>query len=401
MADLAPFRINVPDFELERIKQRIRDYEWFEEPVDSDWQYGCNGAYLRELCDYWLHDFDWRAAEKKLNRFSQFKTPVDGIDIHFIREEGSNPDNDPVVILHGWPGSFVEHLEIIHRLAHPGNFGGDAADGRDVIVPSLVGYGFSGKPPKPLGPRGQAPYFCKLMHENLGYETFTVQGGDWGALIAAWMGFDFGTNKSGPVKAIHTNLMGVRPAGDAKDARGNPVAMPETEEEIAWAKEAAKRFEWESGYFEVQATKPQSLAYGMMDSPVGVAAWLTEKFHTWSDRSNMGAEGGDIENVYTKDQLLMNIMVYITSRTFNTSTWQYRGVRDEGSFTFPPGERVEVPTGIAGYPREIAPIAPRSYAEKGYNVVHYVEQPRGGHFAAFEQPELFADDVLTFLKGWG
>lgn len=401
MAELTPFKIDIADAELERIKGRIRDYEWFEEPIDSDWQYGCNQAYLRELCTYWLNEFDWRAAEAGINRFSQFKTDVDGIDIHFIRQPGSNQANDPVIVLHGWPGSIVEYLEVIDRLAHPQRFGGEEADGRDVIVPSLVGYGFSGKPPKPLGPRGQAPYFAKLMKDKLGYESFAVQGGDWGALIAAWMGFDFGTDKGGPIKAIHTNLMGVRPTGSGTDHRGRAAIPPETEAESAWAAEAAKRFEWESGYFEVQATKPQSLAYGMMDSPVGVAAWLTEKFHTWSDRSNMGAEGGDIENVYTKDQLLTNIMVYITSRTFNTSTWQYRGVRDEDSFSFPAGERVEVPTGIASYPREIAPVPPRSYAEKGYNVVHYVEQPRGGHFAAFEQPELFSEDVLAFLKEWG
>ncbi|MBI1180966.1 MAG: epoxide hydrolase [Alphaproteobacteria bacterium] len=393
MSFVTPFRVDVPEYELDRVRRRIREYEWFEEPVDAGWKYGCNGAYLRELCDYWLHEYDWRAAEQGLNAYPQYMATVDGIDVHFVHERGSNPDNRPIILLHGWPGSYFELLHLTGPLAHPERFGGRAEDGRDVIVPSLIGYGFSGPPPKPIGPRAQAVFMNGLMTGVLGYDSYVVQGGDWGALIAAWLGFDFGAAKGGPVHAIHMNLVGVRPGGTA--------LAPETDEEKAWAARAAARMAVETGYFMVQGTKPQSLSYAMMDSPVGVAAWLTEKFHTWSDLSNKGEEGGDIETVYTKDQLLTNIMLYVVTRRFNTAAWQYYGVGTEKGFAFPPGERCEVPTGIASYPREIAPVPPRSYAEKAYNVVHWKEQPRGGHFAAFEQPEIFLEDLREFLTNWG
>jgi pimeloyl-ACP methyl ester carboxylesterase len=391
-----PFRVDIPDYELDRVKRRVREYEWFEEPVDAGWKYGCNQAYLRALCDYWLDGYDWRAAEAELNRFPQFKAEVDGIDIHFVHERGSNPANRPLVLLHGWPGSYYELLHLTEALAHPERTGGRAEDGRDVVIPSLVGYGFSGPPPKPIGPRAQARFMNGLMTGVLGYDRYVVQGGDWGALIAGWLGFDFGADKGGPLHAIHVNLIGVRPAGP----NGAPLP-PETEEERAWAARAEARMAVERGYFMVQGTKPQSLSYAMMDSPVGVAAWLTEKFHTWSDLSGEGKEGGELDNVFSKHQLLTNIMLYVVTRRFNTAAWQYYGVGTENGFAFPPGQRCQVPTGVASYPREIAPVPPRSYAEKGYNVVHWTEQPKGGHFAAFEQPEIFLDDLNQFLKSWG
>ncbi len=401
MTAVTPFRVDIPDYELDRIKRRIREYEWFEEPVDAGWNYGCNQAYLRELTGYWLDQYDWRKAEARLNEWPQFKANVDGIDIHFVHERGSNPDNLPLILLHGWPGSYFELLHLTGPLAHPERYGGKAEDGRDVIIPSLVGYGFSGPPPKPIGPRAQAVFMDGLMTRVLGYGSYVVQGGDWGALIAGWLGFDHGADKGGAVMSIHMNLVGVRPGGNAPAGIAGVAAPPETPEEKAWAVYAEQRMAVERGYFMVQGTKPQSLSYAMMDSPVGVAAWLTEKFHTWSDLSNEGKEGGHIENVYSKDKLLTNIMLYVVTRRFNTAAWQYYGVGTEGGFAFPPGQRCETPTGIASYPREIAPVPPRSYAEKAYNVVHWKEQPRGGHFAAFEQPEIFLEDLREFLRNWG
>jgi len=398
-----PFTIDVPQERLDWIRQRIADYEWFEEPVDSDrdgvWAYGANKSFMQDLARYWLDEYDWRKQEAAMNRFDHFTAPCEGrdgtIDIHFIHERGSNPDNLPVIVMHGWPGSYVEHLETIEPIAHPERFGGDAADGRDVIVPSLVGYGWSGKPKTPMGPRAMGAYMNDLMVNQLGYPCYVAQGGDWGGIMANWMGFDFGEDKGGPIKSIHVNLIGLRPTDE------NGQLPPETDEEITHAAEAADRFNGENGYFLVHSSKPQSLAMGMMDSPMGIAAWITEKFHTWSDRSGRGEVSGVLENTYSYDQLLNNIMVYIASRTFNTSTWNYYGAGLEGGFFMPPGEKVGVPTGVASFPREIAPVPPASYVKKGYNLVRYTEMPRGGHFGAMEQPEDFCAELAKFLKEWG
>ncbi len=402
MGETRPFKIDIPQAELDRVKRRINEYEWFEEPVDAGWDYGCNQAVLRELCDYWVTDYDWRREETALNAMPQFLAEVNGIDIHFFHEKGSNPENRPIIMLHGWPGSFLELTPVIDPLAHPEKYGGDASDGRDVIVPSLIGYGFSGKPDKPMGPRAMGGYFDKLMTEVLGYDSYVAQGGDWGGLVCNWMGFDFGEDKGGKLHAIHVNLIGVRPAGEGMSPTGAAgILAAETEEEKRWEQEAMGRFAFESAYFQVQATKPQSLSYAMMDSPVGVAAWLTEKFHTWSDLSGKGEPGGSLWNTYTKDQLLSSIMLYVVTRRFNTAAWNYYGGRVENAFVFPAGARVEIPVGVGSYPREIAPVPPRSYCEKAYNIVRYTEQPKGGHFAAFEQPELFLEDLTAFLKDWG
>ena len=395
MSAVTPFRVEIPDYELDRIKRRIREYEWFEEPVDAGWSYGCNQAYLRELTEYWLNQYDWRKAEAKLNEWPQFKANVDGIDLHFVHERGSNPDNLPLILLHGWPGSYFELLHLTGPLAHPERYGGKAEDGRDVIIPSLVGYGFSGPPPKPIGPRAQAVFMDGLMTKVLGYGSYVVQGGDWGALIAGWLGFDHGADKGGAVMSIHMNLVGVRPGGNAPAGIAGVAAPPETPEEKAWAVYAEQRMAVERGYFMVQGTKPQSLSYAMMDSPVGIAAWITEKMQAWGDRSGTGSD----DPVFSMDQILTNVMIYLTSRSFNTAAWQYRAVRDTGNSVMPPGEKVMVPAGFADFPGELSPIPPRSYLEKGYaNVAYLSAPPKGGHFAALEQPALFCNDLMDFLK---
>ena len=295
---------------LERIRAKVAGYVWHEMPDDGGWAYGANLDYMKELRAYWLDEFDWRAQEEKLNRFAHFTAPVEGIDIHFIREPGSGPAPLPLIISHGWPGSVSEFAEIVEPLAHPERFGGSEADAFDVIAPSLPGFGFSGRPARPMGPRAMAGLFAELMTGVLGYDGYLAQGGDWGGAISSWLGYEHAP----ACRAIHINIMTMRDAGG-----------PQGVEEEAWATRFVKEQVLENGYRTQQATRPQTLSYAMMDSPVGVAAWIVEKFHFWSD-----LDGDDIESVYTKDELLTNIMIYLVTGTFNTASWIYYGRREEG-----------------------------------------------------------------------
>jgi microsomal epoxide hydrolase len=348
-------------------------------PHDGGWAYGTNLEYMKELCAYWLDEFDWRAQEVVINRFPHFIAPVDGIDLHFIHEKGSGPAPLPLIISHGWPGSIVEFLEIIEPLAHPERFGGSSEDAFDVIAPSLPGFGFSGRPPRPIGPRKIARLFATLMTDVLEYNSYLAQGGDWGGAISSWLGFEHAP----ACRAIHINIFTMRPPDG-----------PQGREEQAWATQFKCDQLMEDGYRTQQATKPQTLSYAMMDSPVGVAAWIIEKFNSWSD-----TVGDNIESVYTKDELLTNIMVYLVTRTFNTASWIYYGRREEGGRVLSPdGQRVEVPTAAALFPAELLSWPPRSYAERVYNITRWTEMPRGGHFAALEQPTLLIDDIRAFAR---
>lgn len=379
MNDVRPFRLDVPGKTLTRIRARVEEFPWHEMPDDGGWAYGTNLDYMKELCAYWLDEFDWRKHEAGINRFTHYTVPVDGIDVHFIKEPGSGPAPMPLIISHGWPGSIVEFLDIIEPLAHPERFGGHVDDAFDVIAPSLPGFGFSGRPPRPIGPRKMADVFNVLMTNILGYDGYLAQGGDWGGAISTWLGFEHAP----PCRAIHINILTMR----------NPDG-PEGSEEESWAAEFAHDQLMEDGYRTQQATRPQTLSYAMMDSPVGVAAWIIEKFNSWSDLA-----GDDIESVYTKDQLLTNIMVYLVTGTFNTASWIYYGRREEGGrLLTPAGKRVEVPTAAALFPAEMLAWPPRSYVERIYNVSRWTEMPRGGHFAALEQPALLVDDIRAFAR---
>ncbi len=376
---LRPFTISVPESMLVDIRARVAAFPWHEMPDDGGWAYGANLDYMKALAAWWLDGYDWRAAERAFNRFPQFIAEVDGVDIHYIHERGSGSSPLPLLISHGWPGSVFEFLEIIEPLAHPERFGGDAADAFDVIAPSLPGYGWSGKPARPIGPRAVAALFAGLMGETLGYERFIAQGGDWGAAISSWIGFEHAP----PCAGVHLNMMGVRAAG----------AAPEGEDETRWARAARRTLDSEGAYMRQQSTKPQTLSYAMMDSPVGVAAWIVEKFHGWSDLHD-----GDIEGVYTKDQLLTNVMVYLVTRTFNTASWIYYGHRRSGDRFLPEGGRIEVPVGVAAFPAEFIPWPPRRYVERAYNVVRWTDMPRGGHFAALEEPDRLVADIRAFAR---
>ena len=376
---IEPFSVNVADATLQTIRAKVAAYHWHEMPDDGGWAYGANLDYMKDLCAYWVDKYDWRAHEAEFNRLPQFTTEVDGITIHFLHEKGSGEAPMPLLLSHGWPGSVYEFPHIVEPLAHPERFGGDKADAFDVIAPSLPGFGFSGRPPRPIGPRAVAAVFAKLMTDRLGYHGFLAQGGDWGSAISSWLGYEHAP----ACRAVHLNMFGMRPA-----------ARPETDEEKAWLKTAQGIMEAETGYMHEQSTKPQTLSYAMMDSPVGIAAWIVEKFNTWSD-----TDGDDIESAYTKDQLLTNIMVYLVTGTFNTATWIYYGRREEGGRNLPQdGRRVEVPTAVAEFPAEFMPWAPRSYVEKAYNVTRWTTMPRGGHFAALEEPDLLVEDIQAFAR---
>ena len=376
---IRPFKINISNKIIENINIKVANYSWHEMPDDDGWTYGTNLDYMKEISKYWIDKFDWRKTEEKINKFQNFKSSIDGIDIHFIHEKGSGTNPKPLLLSHGWPGSIVEFLHIIDQLAHPEKFGGKEEDAFDVIVPSLPGFGFSGRPSRPIGPRKMASIFNSLMTEVLGYKKYLAQGGDFGGTIATWLAYDFPKNCA----AIHINILIVRhPDG------------PQTKEEKEWEERFERDQMVENGYRTQQATKPQTLSYAMMDSPVGVAAWIIEKMRSWSDIKN-----NDIESVYSKDTLLSNIMVYLVTKTFNTASWIYYGRREEGGRFLPKKNLpLKVPTAVALFPKEYLEWAPRSYVEKIYNIQRWTEMPKGGHFAALEQPDLLVKDIRDFVK---
>ena len=379
MSILKTFKIDVCQRDLNFIYKKVSEYPWHEMPSDGGWQFGANIDFMKDLCKYWVEQFDWKRQEDKINLFDNFTAEVDGIEVHFIYERGSGSKPKPLIISHGWPGSIIEFIEIIDPLAHPERYGGNAEDAFDVIVPSLVGFGFSGKPPRPYGPRRMALIFNKLMTEVLGYKSYIAQGGDWGGTISTWLGYDYPKFCEG----IHINIMTVR-----------HYEGPKGVEEELWASTFEEDQIPENGYRILQATKPQTLSYGMMDSPVGIAAWIIEKFYSWSDNKR-----GDIETVFSKDVLLTNIMIYIITKTFNTASWIYYGREEEGGRVLSKeGKRVEVPTACALFPAEMSAWPPRSYVDRVYNVTQWTEMPSGGHFAAMEQPKFLIEDIRNFVR---
>ena len=376
---IRPFKINISNKIIEEINTKVANYPWHEMPDDGGWNYGTNLDYMKEISKYWVDKFDWRKTEEKINKFQNFKSSIDGIDIHFIHEKGSGTNPKPLLLSHGWPGSIVEFLHIIDQLAHPEKFGGKEEDAFDVVVPSLPGFGFSGRPSRPIGPRKMASIFNSLMTEVLGYKKYLAQGGDFGGTIATWLACDFPKTCA----AIHINILIVRhPDG------------PQTKEEKEWEERFERDQMTENGYRTQQTTKPQTLSYAMMDSPVGVAAWIIEKMRSWSDIKN-----NDIESVYSKDTLLSNIMVYLVTKTFNTASWIYYGRREEGGRFLPKEDLpLKVPTAVALFPKEYLEWAPRSYVERIYNIQRWTKMPKGGHFAALEQPDLLVKDIVEFSK---
>ena len=330
-------------------------------------------AYTRELAGYWADVYDWRAREAALNRFDQFMTEIDGLDIHFIHQRSPHAQALPLIITHGWPGSIAEFHKVIEPLTDPTAHGGQAEDAFHVVCPSLPGYGFSGKPTSTGWGVGKVAEAWETLMTRLGYDRYGAQGGDWGAAVTTAIGHNLGH-----CIAIHVNMPIALPPAEGLD---NPSAE-EQRALAAWAHYE----EWDSGYSKQQSTRPQTLGYGLVDSPVGQLAWIVEKFWSWMDCD------GHPENVLTRDELLDNVMMYWVTASAASSARMYW----ESFRVFSGLARVEVPTGVAQFPKEIA-LAPRHWAEANYNITHWTQMPRGGHFAAFEQPELFVDDVRTFF----
>src|SRR5438093_469816 len=344
---LEPFRIAVPDAVLADLRERLARTRFPDEISGSGWTYGTNLAYLRELVAYWRERFDWRAAEARLNALPQFRARVGGLGIHFIHVRGAGPAPLPLVVTHGWPGAVAEFVDIIGPLADPGRHGGDPADAFDVVAPSMPGYGFSEHPTESgMDPERIAALWAELM-AGLGYERFGAQGGDWGAMVTTYLG----ARHAARVLGIHLNMVIALP----EDPQ-NPSLEGLTQEEIVDLMAVQQFLKEETGYQRIQGTKPQTLAYALNDSPAGLAAWIVEKFRTWSDCD------GEIERRFTKDQLLTNIMLYWVPETANSSCRLYYEAVHADKFP-PSGLRVEVPTGCALFPREIIK-PPRAWAER-------------------------------------
>jgi pimeloyl-ACP methyl ester carboxylesterase len=374
-----PFRIDVPDSVLSDLKRRLVDTRWPDEIADSGWTYGSNLGYLKELVEYWADGFDWRAQERHLNSMPQFKAQVDRLGIHFGHIKGKGPSPFPLIMIHGWPGSFFEMYKVAGPLTDPASHGGNPTDAFDLIVPSLPGYGFSDRPSAPgMNAVRVAEVFTNLMVTELGYERFGAQGGDWGAVVCTALGGRHASHVAG----IHLNMVTTRAVGEKGE--------DDSEAERAWQAESKAWMRDEAAYSRVQGTKPQTLSYGLNDSPAGLAGWIVEKWRTWSDCA------GDIESVYTKDELLTNIMIYWVTQTIGSSVrFYYENSR--GQPLVPEGQRVEVPTGVAVFPKEIR-RPPRKRVEQVYNVDRWTEMPRGGHFAAMEQPGLLVQDIREFFR---
>ena len=373
------FRLHIPDEAIDDLRTRLQRTRFPDQTPGEPWAYGTDLAYLSQLVAYWAGDFDWRAQEARLNAFPQFKVPLHGIDVHFLHVEGQGPKPYPLLLSHGWPGSVFEFLDIIPRLTDPARFGGDPADAFTVIAPSLPGYGLSFAPGQPrFSLEMIAECFAELMTGVLGYQRFAAQGGDWGAFITSRLG----AMHADKLLGIHVNLLAVR-----RDAK--TLADPSAEEQ-QFLDELASWLKDGTGYQWIQGTRPQTLAFGLSDSPAGLAAWIVDKFRAWSDCS------GDVERAFSKDHLLANIALYWFTGAIGSSFWPYYA-RMHGPWPIPDGG-VNVPTGYAAFPREIL-SPPRSLAEKMYtDIRRWTVMPKGGHFAAMEQPAALAEEIVQFFR---
>ncbi len=392
-----PFKVDIPERALIELDERLR--RWRPPTAiadDGSWASGTDPAFLAELVDYWRHGYDWQRCQETINQWPNYLVDIGPQRIHFIREPGTEVEDAPrplpLVVTHGWPGSIVEFLHLIDVLAHPEEHGGDPLDAFDVIVPSLPGYGFSGPPIRedgrqgPIGPRAIAGLWHKLVTEKLNYDRpYGVQGGDWGAVVSSWLAFDHPRKDEAGVLGVHLNMMGLRPGLDLKTATLSA-------DEQAWLARMGPALDDKTAYQRIHATRPQTLGVALADSPVGLAAWIVEKFQAWSDC------GGDPLKRFSMDTLLDNIMVYWLTGTAGTATWLYRGVAEQKPRALPEGAKVETPTGFAAFPADIAPAPPREWIERAFNLRRHTVMPSGGHFAALEEPELLVEDIRAFFR---
>lgn len=374
---IVPFRIAVADSVLSDLKARLARTRFPDQVDKSDWDYGVELGYMKDLVRYWHDKYDWRAHEAKLNALPQFTTEIDGLKVHFLHVRSKEKNALPLVVVHGWPGSVYEFHKIIGPLTDPVAHGGKAEDAFHVVCPSLPGFGFSGKPREPGWSVSRMSEVVAQLMARLGYTRYGAQGGDWGANVASWLGgFD-----SKNVVGVHLNFVGGSPPKTGDPWKGV------TEAEKARYEKRLDELKNHRAYGAIQGTRPQTLGYALNDSPAGLAAWIVDKFWAWSDH------GGNLEKSFTKDELLTNIMIYWVTETAPSSARIYF----ERQFYTGGRKQGRVPVGVALFPKEIN-VPPRKWLELQYNLVHFTEMPRGGHFAALEQPQLLVEDVRTFFR---
>jgi pimeloyl-ACP methyl ester carboxylesterase len=372
-----PFRVDIPQATVDRILNRVRETRWPDRLETADWRYGANWDYMKALAEYWTTQFDWRKAEANLNRYPQFLARIGDFDIHFYHVKGRGPKPMPLILTHGWPGSVFEFLEAIGHLSDPASFGGSPEDAFDVVIPSVPGFGFSSKPKgKPVGLSTTGTLWNRLMTEVLGYVKYGSQGGDVGSGVTNQLAHQYPDSLLG----IHFNGVGVPPPPEAE----------QTQEEREWVHTVNTFMGLERDYYNEQTHKPETVAFALTDNPLGTAAWITEKLKLWSDSPDA------LEPVFTKDQVLTNVMIYLVTDTIGTSVWYYRGRADEPSNLT---GRVNVPTAFASFPRELPTLnPPQSVLARNFNLVHYTKMARGGHFACWEQPALLVEDLRQFFR---
>lgn len=374
-AVVRPFTLAIPDAELDDLRDRLRRTRWPEKETVDDWSQGSPLAKVQELCSYWGQRYDWRRCEAMLNSLGQYTTAIDGLDIHFLHVRSPHRGAMPLLITHGWPGSVVEFLKVIGPLTDPTAYGGDAADAFDVIAPSMPGYGFSQKPARSgWGVPRIAAAWVELM-ARLGYDRWLAQGGDWGSAVTTAIG----ALRPAACAAIHVNMPLVYPQAADRDGAGP--------RELEFFKGQQFYRDWDSGYSKQQATRPQSLGYGLVDSPAGLAGWIYEKYWAWTDN------GGAPEDALTPDEMLDNIMLYWLPGAGASAARLYW--ESFGSFA---STRLDLPVGVSIYPREITRPT-RRWAERYMsNIIHWNELERGGHFAAWEQPDLYVSEIRTCFR---
>ncbi|MFL0252883.1 epoxide hydrolase family protein [Clostridium neuense] len=373
------FHIKVSDEILDDLKYKLEHVRWPDELEGLGFERGTEINYLKSLISYWKEKFDWRSQEKELNRFSQFRCNVDGIDIHFIHERGKGPNPIPIILTHGWPDSYIRYQKIIPLLTDPANHRGKPEDSFDVIVPSLPGFGFSSSP-KYSGVNNYriSEIWAKLMTEKLGYNKFAAAGGDVGSGVTRYLALKH------PELLIGIHLTDIGIIRELMTSQDNTKL---SEDELQYKKSAIEWVSNEGGYMSIQSSKPQTLAYGLSDSPVGLAAWIIEKFYAWSDCN------GELQQKFSRDELLTNIMIYWVTNTIGSSARIYY----ENMHSLPPMGHIEVPTGMALFPADIL-LPPKEWAERNLNIKRFTTMPRGGHFTAMEEPELLAEEIRTFFR---
>jgi microsomal epoxide hydrolase len=376
--EIRPFRIDVAEADLDELRRRLASTRWPDQLPGVGWDYGIPLEYVKELAEYWRTAYDWRAHEKQLNEFPQFTTTIDNQNIHFLHVRSPEPDALPLIITHGWPGSIVEFMRVIGPLTNPAAHGGDPADAFHLVVPSIPGYGFSGPTRETGWNVGRIARAWDELMSRLGYRRYGAQGGDWGSSISRELGRIAGDHIIG----VHLNMLTTPAPKDPEEL----AALTDAERERV---QALERFRATgSGYGAIQSTRPQTLAYGLTDSPAGQLAWIVEKFGEWTD--------GDLpDEAVDRDQLLTNVMLYWLTATAGSSARLYYEAARTGAWG--PPKPSTAPTGVAVFPREIAPSV-RRLAELSNNIVHWSEFDRGGHFAAMEEPDLLVGDIREFFR---